>query len=387
MKEYKRIILIILLVILVNRMHYFSIKKHHYIYKVDNHNISEYFYKEKNHRYEFIINKGKKTYIFTLHKNFKKDKKIIKNIKVYKNNNLTCIIPIYKKKINLNIYCNLDNQQVSIDYLLKNNKNEFSELQTKIKKYNIGYPKEELATKKYKKIKIYPKNILEDDVYFIWDYKGIYIISKDKNKYQKILNYDLYDNIVSCIVNNYYVLFENSSVNGIEKIYYYDFKKDRLKTYQPEKKLSKDSYINGVKNNEIYVTDNKEKKQYKINIIKKKIKELDTGTTSYITYKNNKKLVLNKSEFFQTKQTFQNQKKNQYIYYQKANKIYKKINKESMLLLKIENIKEWSLIDDEIIILKDNIIYSYTEKHGLRKILENNELKYNYKNIYQVGKK
>ena len=44
-------------------------------------------------------------------------------------------------------------------------------------------------------------------------------------------------------------------------------------------------------------------------------------------------------------------------------------------------------MEDEIILLKDDTRYSYTEDNGLQKILENNELKYNYKNIYKVGKK
>mgnify|MGYP003315922108 CR=1 FL=1 len=37
--------------------------------------------------------------------------------------------------------------------------------------------------------------------------------------------------------------------------------------------------------------------------------------------------------------------------------------------------------------MADNSIYEYTEKEGLRKIVKSNELKYNYKNIYKIGKK
>ena len=46
---------------------------------------------------------------------------------------------------------------------------------------------------------------------------------------------------MSCIVDKYYVLFENTSVNGIKNIYYYDFKKNKLKIYKPEIILSKDT--------------------------------------------------------------------------------------------------------------------------------------------------
>ena len=54
--------------------------------------------------------------------------------------------------------------------------------------------------------------------------------------------------------------------------------------------------------------------------------------------------------------------------------------------MELNDIKEWELVGDEIILLSDKTIYSYTEDNGIRKIVENNELKYNYKNIYKVGK-
>ena len=54
------------------------------------------------------------------------------------------------------------------------------------------------------------------------------ILKNNSYSYQKILNEDLYDNIMSTIVDKYYVLFENTSVNGIEKVYYYDLEKEIL---------------------------------------------------------------------------------------------------------------------------------------------------------------
>ena len=306
MKKYKKILLLILIILGIYKSYYYSIKKHNCTYKINGYNIEEKFYKTNSHWYDFRINKKKQFYIFTINKNLKKQKRIIKKIKTYKNKNITCIITIYKKDIPLNLYCNLDNQQVSIDYLLKNRKEDFLKIQEKIKKYKIKYPYEEISKKNYKKIKVYNKNILENNVYFIWNYKGIYILKKDKNDYQKILDYDLYDNVMSCIVDKYYVLFENTSVNGIKNIYYYDFKKNKLKTYKPEIILSKDTYINGVIDNLIYVTDNKEKKQYIINIKKEKIEEISNSTNNYIIYKNGKKTTLNRSDFFQKQQIFKN---------------------------------------------------------------------------------
>lgn len=378
--------------------------EHNFTYKVNNYNVKEHFYKKDSHYYDLIITNKKENYIYTINKNLGKQKHIIEDIKTYKSNNLVCIVPIYKKDIDTNIYCNLDNMQVSNDYLIKHENKDFNKIVKKIKKYNITLPSDNNTKIKYKKLSIYNKNILKDDIYYIWNYKGIYILDKENNRYKKVLDYDLYDNVMSCVVGNYYVLFENTSVKGIENIYYYDFKKDKLNTFKLKEKLSKDSYINGVVDNKIYVTDKKNKKEYTINIKKKKIEEIDNDQTSYIIYENYKKKNLSKSDYFMVEQHFENVyikdnkvteseeliKDNNYYYFREDNRIYKVLDtskNKKILLLELDYIKEWKVIGNEIIILVDDTIYSYSDSSGLRKILSSNELRYNYKNIYKVGKK
>ena len=79
---------------------------------------------------------------------------------------------------------------------------------------------------------------------------------------------------MSIIRYKYFVLFENNHVDGIKNIHYYDFEKDKLKIYNPEIVISKDFYINGVVDNLIYVTDNKNKKEYTIDLKKEKSHKL-----------------------------------------------------------------------------------------------------------------
>ena len=45
------------------------------------------------------------------------------------------------------------------------------------------------------------------------------------------------------------------------------------------------------------------------------------------------------------------------------------------------------VVGDNIILISDGIVYNYSDNTGLRMILENNKLKYNYKNIYNYWKK
>ena len=403
-KKIRTILIILLFIIICYNIYKFLIIEHNFKYKVKDYSIDEHFYLDNGHYYDITITNKKENYSYTINEDLGKQKKIIGNIKTFKSNNLVCIVPIYKKNIDTNIYCDLDNKQVSIDYLLKSNNSDFKEIKKDIKKYNIKLPNSSDNKKEYKKLTIYNKNIIDDDIYYIWDYKGIYILDSEENNYQKILDYDLYDNIMSCIVGKYYVLFENNSASGIENIHYYNYKNGKTKVFKLKEKIAKDSYINGVVDNLIYVTDRKNKKEYTINVDKEKIEEIDDDQTEYIVYINGEKKTLSKSDFFATDQYFENAyikdekitnseeliKSKNYYYFKEDNKIYKSLDTSktsSILLLELNDIKEWQVVDNEIIILTEDTIYNYSDKYGLRKILENNEFKYNYKNIYKLGKK
>lgn len=391
----------IILILVFYLIYKASIKDYKIQYKVSNFKVEEHYYKTKNHIYDITITNKKETNTYTLKHNFNKNKKIVKSIKRIKKDNLSCIIPIYKKDIDLNIYCNLDNKQVSVDYLLKTNNNSFKDIKKKIKKYKITFPTSSNVKKTFKKIDIYQDNIEDNLVYYIWDYKGIYILEKEKKAYQKILTYDLYDNLMSCIVNGNYLLWENNSVNGIDTIYSYNIKNNKLKKITLDKKISKDSYINGVIDNIVYLTDRKKKREYSFDLNTSNLATIDSDGMTYITYQNNIRKELSKSDFFKTDQLFIKKDynkdlnkegwiNNNYFYYQDNNYIYKtslsNINKP-ILLLELDNIKEWQIVGEEIIILSEDTIYAYNDKRGLRKIVEYKELNYNYENIYKVGEK
>ena len=102
----------IILILVFYLIYKASIKYYKIQYKVSNFKVEEHYYKTKNNIYDITISNKKETYTYTLKHNFNKNKKIVKSIKRIKKDNLSCIIPIYKKDIDLNIYCNLDNKQV-----------------------------------------------------------------------------------------------------------------------------------------------------------------------------------------------------------------------------------------------------------------------------------
>ena len=398
-KQIKLLVLLIFIILLIPFIRKIFIKEYNIIYEKNNFIINEiYKYENKEHKFEINIKNKEYEITYLLNEDFNKNNEIIKDIKLYQEKDINCILPIYTKNIENKLYCVKDNKQVSNYYLNKNK--DYNNILKQVKKYKIKKLESNNKTTKYKNLKIYINNLKEEDIFTIWDYKGINIIEKNKNKYVKILDYDLYDEIKTIIYDKYFVLFENSHVDGIENIYYYDFKKDKLKLYNPKIIISKDFYINGVVNNLIYVTDNKAKKEYTINLIKKEIEQISKAN-EYITYKDNKFISLTKSDYFMEKQIFSNNKtknksisKEDYIkenniyYYIEDNKFIRKIeDRNSEILFELENIKDWKIINGKILLISEDILYIYDDNRGLVPIVQSNELNYNYENICDYKEK
>lgn len=398
-KQIKLLVLLIFIILLIPFIRKIFIKEYNIIYEKNNFIINEiYKYENKEHKFEINIKNKEYEITYLLNEDFNKNNEIIKDIKLYQEKDINCILPIYTKNIENKLYCVKDNKQVSNYYLNKNK--DYNNILKQVKKYKIKKLESNNKTTKYKNLKIYKNNLKEEDIFTIWDYKGINIIEKNKNKYVKILDYDLYDEIKTIIYDKYFVLFENSHVDGIENIYYYDFKKDKLKLYNPEIIISKDFYINGVVNNLIYVTDNKAKKEYTINLIKKEIEQISKAN-EYITYKDNKFISLTKSDYFMEKQIFSNNKtknksiskeehikENNIYYYIEDNKFIRKIeDRNSEILFELENIKDWKIINGKILLISEDILYIYDDNRGLVPIVQSNELNYNYENICDYKEK
>ena len=374
-------------------------EEHQVSYSVPkNYQIEESYKKEKKDTYTFEITNQKQTYQFTISGDYSKQKRIIKEIKESKDGTLTCIIPIYTKETKNQMYCNLGNKQVSNYYLIQTKNENYQKIVESLKSYKVIQPSSNQNSTLFQRKNVYNQNIEKEDTFFIWNYKKLLILNHDTNKVQEVLDFDLYDNIMATVVDKYYVLFDNSSVKGIQTIYYYDFQKNRLKKMELLKPLSKNSYINGVVNHLIYVTDQKNKKEYTINIRREEIEEIDQDQTSYIIFQEGEQKEVSKSDFFMKQQLFFESKIEEIdgffskdsIYYVQENKfyrVYRKNKKNPILLFEMKDVKDWKVVDEEILILKEDTLYSYTDQTGIREIIESNELKYNFKNIYNLGKK
>lgn len=365
--------------------------------------INEHFHDK---RYDIVItDKNKEKYIFTVSHNYHKEKNIIKNVNYFETKNLTCLYPVLKKSFSSDLYCLYNKKQVTLSFLETLDDENIKDFLTQMskKKLTNSLPKES-SKEKFSNISIYKNNILPNYTYLLWNYKGLYIVNSKKTINEKFLSKDKYENTLATLLDNYYIYIDTTKEN-YKEINYYDLKKNKNYTYKiKDYNLSKRIYFNGLYNHELYLTDLDTKKEYKFNPKKKKfyqINELD----SYYVVKDNKLVTITKSKFFSNKVYFDGFIKNEkitdlyktkeikyvnnYYYFKVKNKIYKALKnheKSAILLFELPSIKEWNIKDDDLTVVSDDTFYLYNDEVGLLKLIQSNELRYNYKNICHLWK-
>ena len=361
-----------------------------------------------DHTYSFTIDSGKDKYSFSYNHIFHKKKHIIKNIKYYKNNNLKCIYPIYLDDNYSDIYCLYNNKQVSYSYLKQINNKDIDKVISLVKKdgyRTFSYSDKKSISINSNFISVYKDNILDDYIYTVWYYKGINIINNKDIKKIKFFKTDKYENDLSMLVGNYYVTFNQKLNNNHEysSLILYNLINNKKSIMKLKKPLSINTYINGVYNDKLYVTDNDSRKQYRIDLVKKSIKKVGDRGLGYKKLVNSKLDVVraNKDNYFDY--TVSNKSisklydvvsiyknKSDYYFVDKKGYVYRVINNEyknPVLLFKMVNMDELRIKNDNISFVSDNIIYNYNDVNGLKEIIVDNELRYNYKNIYDFMKK
>ena len=351
----------------------------------------------KNKKYYILITSKKYKYSFELKDNFHKKKKIVSKIIEYKTKDALCIYPVIKKSNNTNIICSKNNNSYAYTYY----KNELSDfvidLQNKGYSNNSWQEASNYQTK-LDTLKIYDKNINDNTYIYIYKYNGFYTINNKSSDRIKLFKNDNYNNTLGIQLNKYYIVPNYDQKYDYKDFYIINMTNNKVKTKTYKKEISKDSYINGIIDNEIYIFDKDELKQYKIYKNGKKIKEVgnkNDGVLYYdlefktkdvytfrdeeITFKTFKDYISKVEQNTSLKyiknndDTYYYQTKNNNVYYYNTN------NKQKVLLFN-KKISDFILIDDTIYFISEDTLYSYNINEGSKKLVTYSELEFNYKN-------
>lgn len=365
---------------------------------------------EKNNYY-FEIKVDNEIFNFQTFKIYSRATGIIKKIKYFSNANYKCILPLLNKNEQItDMICKKDNIYYYYSSI-KGNDPELDSFASDNLDFEI-YKDNTDTIKKTSNIYIY-NNLLENKYITIDYYKGIYVISKN-SKYKKIeiFEKEKYSREISTQVDKYYLC-----ANYDEEYEFHEFKLVNLENSKIEKIVSNyaisfDSYIQGVIDNEVYLFDKTNKKQYKINIKNKEVYYI--GNEKGIKIYKNKEFVtenvykaINENIAFNEYTTENiinisnynllsvngNKLSGYYLVYQKVNNVYKiyKVNVQNQNIITylftttdINYVK----ISNDYIFFKDNKEIKYfNELSGTKTLLKYNELEFNNKLKFYVYSK
>ena len=339
--------------------------------------------------YYFKIKHNKKEYNFKINNEFNKDIKIIEDIKYYKDENYECILPIFKdnKKV-IDMMCYY-NDQLYFNYNLpKNNSKIF-------KKYDLNkYKDNKKELQKNNVITLYD-NLINNHYLAVDNYKGLYLINKKHHLEDiKLFKKDVYETKLKEIVDNKIIIADYNKKYDFNKFLTINIKNGKKDEFIVNYDINFNSYINGVYQGNVYLTDKDEKIQYKIDP-NSKLASIISNKNKGLIYENNtlkdisiSKLVNNEIKFQKLNKKIKNYDYNvkyqgNYYLFKKENNYYKVFLapieniKIPIYIFKITNLDNIYFIDDYIYFINENNILYYNYKTGVKTILNNKEYEFN----------
>lgn len=362
-KKLRRFIIVALSLIIIYLIIYLTPRNYEYDYKINGFNIQEKYIK-KDKEYLFTIKKNDKIYKTIGVSKYTPDRKLINSIKEFNNEDTNCII-IVSKIIANNKLCTKDNELIS------------SSLTNIIPGKYIN--KKQDNYQKYKNIKIN----LDDKTYLIWNYNSFIKINETEKKQIKIFDNDIYNLEIMAKVDKYLVIADYDQKYNYNKLIRLNLKNNKIDEINLKNDISFESRILGVYKNKIYLLDEKNKKEYEINVKKKKINIVSKNDFGVI-YKNNKQVKTKINKIINDNIEFTSN--NYYDYVIENETLYLK-TKNISEKIKISNLSIKNIVyqnNEEVYYITDDKLYKYDFIHGNQEIFTNFEFNFNYENMVVI---
>jgi len=359
----KLVMLISILLISFSLFLYFIFKEYSYEkqYVINKFKITEKYNKKSNY-YVFNIEYNNINYPYIFKHKYIKKRELIKDIKSYSNDLETCIIPT-SDKISFYPLCSKDKEIYTINL-------------SNINDIPYKYKNTKIINEEYNKIYI---NVLNDNSYLLYNYKGFYLISNDMKKEIELFTKDIYSIDLVYQIDNYLVLPDYNQSYFFDKIYLINIDNGKVKEINMDYKISFDSVFLGDYKNKVYLLDKKNEQEYTINIKKNKIEEID-----FLILNNNKLEKTTYRDIVNNNLSF----KNNIVYTYKIidNNLYKIINNTKIKLSNREVTEIIKNDDENVYYLSKDNLYMYNNIYGEILLLTNFEWNFNNTNMIYIYK-
>ena len=395
--------LIIILFLLVYQFLFTIVKDNHYVkYTIENgdiFNIDEKYTKDDSKDYYLIkVSSDDKNFVFKLNNVFNKQKNIVKDVVVIEKGEYYCIgldlvgddnysFPECEKDGITYSYNSVKDIIDFDEYIKKTKGKDYDRYNTEsIKKNELGL----IVNRSY---------IDDNEVVIVYGYKQMDLLYSNYSRTFSFSTMDNYKNTYGTLVGKYYMVPKITSLPTFSTYIRYDVVDGIKKEIELQTSVSKQSYINGVNDNKLYLFDRSSKIQLEIDPYSESVKEIGNTDNEGITYVNGKKESISVYDLEKMDVFFENKKddypsldgeyitsNNYYAIYKKNDsyyKVYKEFQDSPILMFKQSDVKNIKVRDDNVYFIKDNGIYKYNE-YGIFGLVFRNEFIYNYDNIYDI---
>ena len=396
--------LIILLMLLIYQFLVNLVKTDHYItYTIDNEevlfNVDEKYVKEDDKDYYLIkVSNEDKNFVWKLDNIFNKQKNIVTGVEIFEQDDYYCIgLKFTGKKYYAYPECIKDNTLMA--YSSIKDSVDFGNFIEKIKDKN----KEKYFTISDKRVEenlSVNKDYLDDkEALLIYSYKLMTLHYMNYARNFAFSNSDFYKNQYGTLVGKYYIVPRLTSLPTISTILKYDVIDGIKKEITLPIAISKQSYVNGVYDNKLYIFDKSDKRQFEIDPYTDEIVMVGSVDEDGIIIRDGKKESISVYDLEKEEVVFTNDLSlysnidydsiyvdGDYAVFVKDNSFYKVYNDfvDSPIYLFTEqeahNIK---VTNGNVYYVKGDSIYK-NNVYGNFVIATRNEFLYNYDNIFDI---
>ena len=201
------------------------------------------------------------------------------------------------------------------------------------------------------------------------------------------------------MVDKYYLVPNYDEKHDFKTMYVYNMTNNKKKEIKFKKKVSYDSYINGVVDDKVYLFDRNNLIQYEIDAKKRKVSIVGDVKSGGLVYSNGEFKSINIYEFRKSDILYKNDYSSligdssysnkifDNYYYLKNGSFYKynSVFEVDVLLFKADSISNVSMANDDVYFISDNKLYLYNGT--VKEVLSYDELSFNSVNRYAVYKK
>lgn len=278
-------ILYIFLFFLEFSFNYF--KKHHEVtYKIDNIEIKEDYRgntKEEENNYYLELKTEKNTFYIQTYEDFKKEKRIIKQVKYYRDDNYECILPIFKKNTVLtDLICIEDGKQINYNTIQNSQITEFLNTISEYPKENYKDNLENVIMRN--QTRFYPSNLPKDHYIALTYYKGLLVADETSFREIELFKKDVYTQKIKAFTNNKYLIINYNNSYDSNEFYVVNLKTRQYDTFGSNNTIKYDAYIQGTLENSVYLFDKDSKNQYQLDLKEKTITRIGNTNTGIKYY-------------------------------------------------------------------------------------------------------